>query len=128
MTTTNGTHHDNEPGLFDEPAAPALPPAFPQLRLTTTVRHESSGFVFQVEFNDTPISAVVSILQKRGCVPATASTPAARASGVTERGADGVPICPKHGQKMKVSQYGGYFCTAADPDTTNGKCKEKVKE
>lgn len=118
---TNGTHRDNEPGLFDEPAAPAPLPNYPQLRLTTTVRHEASGFVFQVEFNDTPISAVVEVLQKRGCVPATAS--AARASGPA---LDGDPPvcqnknCTNHGRPLSQGQF-GWRCNGKDAVAGNAK-------
>lgn len=51
--------------------------------------------------------------------PTPAATGAAPATGQP-------PMCPLHNRPMKVSNYGGWFCTFADP-TTGEKCKQKVK-
>lgn len=58
--------------------------------------------------------------------PAQMAARASAGEGVTI-GGDGIPICVKHNRRMKESQYGGYFCTAPDDSTSNGKCKVKSK-
>lgn len=64
---------------------------------------------------------------ERQPAPMAAAPKASSGDGV-RWGDDGIPICVKHDRRMKVSQYGGYFCTAPDDSTNNGKCKVKVKE
>lgn len=99
-----------------------FPAYYPKIELETTVVHE--GFTFRVVFRDTSLADAVQVLQRRGCTPAapmpttSASAPAAPSGDLT---------CPKHQRKLKPSQFGGYFCTAADEDETNGRCKYKVK-
>lgn len=35
-----------------------------------------------------------------------------------------IPNCPTHGQPMKVSKFGGFYCTVQNDDESY--CKEKV--
>ena len=37
------------------------------------------------------------------------------------------PMCPKHNVAMRSSKFGGFYCTAADTDNSNGYCREKIK-
>lgn len=59
--------------------------------------------------------------------PAAATRPMAQPKVDIPFGPDGVPVCPKHNRRMKESQFGGWFCTAQDPDTEKGRCVLKVR-
>jgi hypothetical protein len=100
-----------------------FPAHYPKIELETTVLHE--GFTFRVVFRDTSLADAVQVLQRRGCTPA-APLPASPAPNAPAA-PNGDLICPKHQRKLKPSQFGGYFCTAADEDEANGRCRYKAK-
>ena len=53
--------------------------------------------------------------------PQTAAAPAAASTGAT-------PACPRHGsEKVKVSKFGGWYCTAQDDSEEKGYCAWKAK-
>ena len=40
--------------------------------------------------------------------------------------ADTPPICKQHGQAMKASKFGGFYCPLPDETTEKGYCRHRV--
>lgn len=72
-------------------------------------------------------SRMTAALEKLATAPVAPARPTAATKPEIKFGDDGIPVCPKHNRRMKESQYGGWFCTAQDPDMEKGRCVLKVK-
>ncbi len=94
-----------------------------------------AGYPITITLNDMKLDQLddaLATLLERGYMPAevpsvlgpNAPAPATAAPAAPTGEA---PICPVHtDRRMKVSNYGGWFCTATNL-ATGEKCKEKVK-
>jgi hypothetical protein len=135
---TRITEHDaaNEPEsehLFaSRPAAPMFP-----VRSYAISVQSPAGFPITITLNDIKLDQLdnaLAALMDRGYMPAevpsvltspNAPAPVAHAQPAAPTGE--APICPVHtDRRMKVSNYGGWFCTAANLQTGE-KCKEKIR-
>ena len=114
--------------------APATSAHFPKRSYAIGVM-SPAGFPITITLNDIKLDqldASLAALLERGYMPAEVSSvltppnaPAPAQQPATPTGE--APICPVHtDRRMKVSNYGGWFCTAANLQTGE-KCKEKVK-
>lgn len=115
------TRIPNDKPLFEEEEAPVVY-HYPQISLAATVQHK--GWTITVTAADMSADQFVDLLTRKGFTqtnPTTApvANPSATPTGET-------PMCPLHNRRMKVSNYGGWFCTFSDP-STGEKCKQKVK-
>ena len=114
--------------------APMPAASFPRRSFAISVQ-SPAGFPITVTLNDIKLDqldASLAALLERGYMPAEVSSvltppnaPAPAQQPATPTGE--APICPVHtDRRMKVSNYGGWFCTATNL-ATGEKCKEKVK-
>lgn len=117
----------------DRTFAPIPAAHFPKRAYAISVM-SPAGFPIVVTLNDIKLdqldSALATLLE-RGYMPAEAPSvlgPNAPApAGATNAPTGEAPICPVHtDRRMKVSNYGGWFCTATNL-ATGEKCKEKVR-
>jgi hypothetical protein len=109
-------------------------PQFPKRTYAINVQ-SPAGFPITITYNDMTLDRLdeaLSVLLERGYMPAEVpsvlSSPNAPAPVAQPAAPTGeAPICPVHtDRRMKVSNYGGWFCTASNL-ATGEKCKEKVK-
>lgn len=117
--------------MFTAPTAAAFP------RRTYAISVMSpAGFPITISYNDMTIDRLdeaLAVLLERGYMPAEAPSVLASPNAPAPTAAQPMaptgeaPICPVHtDRRMKVSNYGGWFCTATNA-MTGEKCTQKVK-
>jgi hypothetical protein len=131
ITEQGAANEPEEDRLFTPQIAA---PMFPVRSYAISVQ-SPAGFPITVTLNDIRLDKLeeaLAALMDRGYMPAEApsvlplpNAPAAVAQLAAPTGE--APICPVHtDRRMKVSNYGGWFCTAANLQTGE-KCKEKIR-
>lgn len=131
---TRITAQDAESEPADERTFPTAIAAahFPKRSYAISVM-SPAGYPITITLNDMKLDQVddaLATLLERGYMPAEVPSvlPPPNVSMPAAQPATGAaPFCPIHTQRqMKVSNYGGWFCTFSDP-ATGEKCKQKIK-
>ncbi len=132
---TRITAQDAESEPAGERTFPTAMPAaqFPKRSYAIGVM-SPAGYPITITLNNMKLDQLddaLSTLLERGYMPAEVSSvlspnaPAPATAPAAPTGA--APFCPIHtDRQMKVSNYGGWFCTHSNP-ATGEKCKAKVK-
>jgi len=106
---------------------------FTEAPASCNVRFTWRGFDTMLTLRDTSGKA---LLDKMGAALDTLEKLGAEPTGYRSNGQNATtngnaPLCPTHGQPMKPSKYGGWYCAVkiADDDGTGRAvyCKQKVK-
>ena len=85
-----------------------------------------NGWDVEMDYFGTPEDTATLLAALDGIFgPAPQASPAAAATPATTENGGTPPSCPRHNVLMRVSKYGGFYCTAQDPE--GGYCDQKVR-
>jgi len=85
-----------------------------------------NGWDVEMDYFGTPEDTATLIAALDGIFgPAPQSAPAATATPAATGSGEAAPACPVHNDPMRVSKYGGFYCTKSDAE--GNYCDQKVR-